>query len=869
MDKDSIENDFVYENIDIQYGVQIIFSTIPNQKEIDFETDVEKNYFEDYKDKIENKDIFLYRPLKFYMLGDYDVCYITLINNFKFSHRLFEPKGKPDETVYNAHSFQSYSGFALNESDALKNIFANSDSTYFTGVINLKLNNGLLIGNGLKYIEAVYNYIKLSLVKTPFIVTQTFSWFELSLVVFINDPSELANILSKLRLAEFKDLNNFNDLNNSLYHSLIKGKRKKTILNTSLFADTHTYFGFNQKLITTRGLSNSYIKEFEKHIKKNNIELETEIEWQVKPGHITELENLLQEHTYLRNYFKFDKRKVVLGKCDFLLQEVGNDIMSNFHLIRYLHRKKDCNLFYHIRKVRTYIFLNGDKVTSKAKREDIFCWDEELDKLAVNSKDFHEIDKKLKALKISRQVRIKILKIFSNYNNGIQDPIQFPYFLDFTIFIKNLKILIKEEYDISFTKVNSIRELEIKLNEHIKVFQEGYNVRFLNGYQFENISDFDLDFNSSIQQLLTTYGTLVYEYGKLFYKDKTKPYGPLIQLNNIDTTSNYRSINYSIHHLTSPEFVFSTLLKEILNHLKIDNSLLSSEFGRLNNALSGYLEDINESYLDDMFENQLIDLDYLIIDSIRFIITFNCNFKLFEHWFWSYNFQNPSLFDTSGMFNEEHLRKEMLRIKLLQKIFNVKDELNCPIVEIHTYWERHQTKIDKIAEDIVSIINNFKFVIIIQSLVQKYLDNYKNVLNLDNNVMDYMYKMDGLSNIPSEIKDKQLVKLSFLFNNKLSREVDVLHIDKMMFNTLHEHAESNNNKVTLLKRNWKTGSILSVFNNNNKDILYAIDQTGGVYFYENNKINNYFKSNASCLLSLINFSFIKKKDFILEHQNNV
>ena len=154
-------------------------------------------------------------------------------------------------------------------------------------------------------------------------------------------------------------------------------------------------------------------------------------------------------------------------------------------------------------------------------------------------------------------------------------------------------------------------------------------------------------------------------------------------------------------------------------------------------------------------------------------------------------------------------------------------------------------------------------------MVQKYLDNYKNVLNLDTNVMDYMYKMDGLSNIPSEIKDKQLVKLSFLFNNKLSREVDVLHIDKMMFNTLHEHAESNNNKVTLLKRNWKTGSILSVFNNNNKDILYAIDQTGGVYFYENNKINNYFKSNASCLLSLINFSFIKKKDFILEHQNNV
>jgi len=868
MNINTSKNNFGYDNIDIQYGVQIIFSTVPNQKDIDFEKDIEKNYFEDYKGKIDSKEIYLYKPLKFYMLGDYDVCYITLINNFKFSHRLFEPKDKTDNTVYNAHSFQSYSGFALNESDKLKEIFSSTDSTYFVGVINLKLNNGLLIGNGLKYIESVYNYLKTELAEIPFLLTQTFSWFDLSLVVFIDDPKELAAILAKLRFATFKDLKNTNDLKNSLYHSIIK--EKKAIKNTSLFADTHTYFGFNEKLISIKGLSNTYIKGFEKHIKKNNIELETEIEWQVKPGHILDLEEILKSHSYLKKYFSFDERKISLGKCDFLLQEISTEILANFHLIRYIHRKQDCNLFLHIRKVRTYVFLNGNNIKSNQVilKKDVFCWDKELDKLAVKSKDFHEIDKKLKTLKISRQVRIKILKIFSNYNNGIQDPIQFPYFLDFTIFIKNLINLINEEYFISNSQVNSIRELEIVLNEHIKVFQEGYNVRFLNGYQFENISDFDLDFNSSIQQLLTSYGTLVYEYGKLFYKEKTNLYGPLIQLNNIDTNSNYRSINYSIHHLTSPEFVFSTLLKEILNHLKIDNKQLKNELEVLYLNLNTFLEVVNESYLDDMWENQLIDFDYLIIDSIRFITTFNCDFSLFEHWFWSYNFQNPSLFDTSGMFNEDHLRKEMLRIMLIKKMFNVHYELNSPIPELYTYWDRHYSKINKISEDIVNAVEQFEFAKIINAIVLNYLDNFKNSFNPNLDVLNYASKMEKLKNISSQVNQKQINKLSFLFNVSTSNSLNILEVEKLIFETLNHHFTENKLKVTLLKRNWKTGSVLNNYNDLNKDILYAIDQTGGVYFYDNDKINSYFKSNAQCLLSLIDFSFIKKKEFILEHRSN-
>lgn len=863
-----------YKKVDIHYGVQTVFSTIPNQKNIDFEEDVERNYFESYKSNIDEKDGYLYSPLKYYMLGDYDVCYISLINNFKFSHRLFEPKDKTDDTVYNAHSFQSFSGFALNEIGDLKKLFTpKTIPPYFIGVINLKLNNGLLIGNGIKYIESVYNYLSKILgdmeKPVPFLLTQTFSWFELSLSVFVNDPKELSDILSKIRMSKFKHLiEDAHSLTDSLYHTILKGKDKKILENTSLFADTNTFFGFNKYLIQSP-LKEQYVKDFLKHIKSEKINLESEIEWQVKPGHILELEKLLATSEHLAEYFNFEDRKVVLGKCDYLLQEVGSDIRSNFHLIRHIHRKDSCSLYDHIRKVRTYIFLDGKKFgATEETRKDFFCWDKELDRLAVKSRDFNDIDKKLKTLKISRQVRIKILKIFSNYNNGIQDPIQFPYFLDFTIFIKNLTALINDKASASRTEVTSIKELETTLNEHIKIFQEGYNVRFLNGYQFENISDFDLDFNSSIQQLLTTYGTLVYEYGKLFYKNSEILYGPLIQLNNIDTTSNYLSINYSIHHLTSPEFVFSTLLKEILNHLRLDNKKLGQEFKNFDEQIDDNFIRINESYLDDMRENHLIDFDYMIIDSIRFLATFNGDFKLFEHWFWSYNFQNPSLFDTSGMFNEEHLRKEMLRILLIKYIFEVKESLVNPTPELFTYWDRHFKKIDKIAIDLSETIKKFEFIDIINGVIFNYLNNFKGTEKASPKFYEYMTKLEVVKNVSAEVHALQRKKLSLLFSDSSDSGLGIIDMEKLLFNTLNDHFINNGKKVTLLKRNWDTGKIIQTYNLLNKDISYAIDQTGGVFFYEKSKINDYFRENARCILSLINFSLIKKKSFILEQRND-
>lgn len=903
------EKEFGYKSTDINYGVHVIFSTIPNQKDSNFEEDVEKHYFENYRKDVKS-DLdkpYLYKPLKFYMLGDYDVCYLSLINNFKFSHRLFEPKSQSPDRVYNSHTFQSYSGYALNQEKHLVDLFSldiekEHPISYFVGIIHLKLNNGLYIGNGLAFIEKVNLFLtkKLGILNVPFVLNQTFTWFELSLVVFINDPKILSQILFELRQYKFEDLiNEFKDEDNiidlkkdSLYYEILEndkvensvnGKTEEALLKenkeiedkifkTSLFADTNSHFGINERLInnhfTDDNCSESnktvdeYVVKFIEDAKKIN--LKTEIEWQVKPGHVKQIVDLLIEHPFLGEYFsqsdirtsevntssesKKVKTNMVLGKCDYLIQENNTSILSNFHLIRDLHfkRKEKCDFFKHARKVRTYIFLETEQVNSiSSGNNEPISWERTLSKLAVSSGDFSTCDDNLKSLKVSRQLRTKILKIFSNYNNGILDPILFPYFLDFKVFIDNLKELIEYYYLKSKKEIFPLQILEIDLNKHISTFEEGYIVRFLNGYQFENISDFDLDFNNSIQQLLSSYGTMIYEYGRLFYKDK---YYPILQLNDTDTVSDYLAIHYFGHHLTSPEFIFASLTKEILNHVKFDNDDYKKLLEDYEKTLPSIKADINESYFDEMIENNLISIDYFVIDAIRYKLTYNSSFETYEHWFWSYHFQNSHNFNSNGSFNEHRLKMELFRLLLIYRTYvlpnkekkiavnkalgidvDVDLDLKCPSPEIFTYWDRHYKKIDIIVKNIIEFSKK---------------GNIDNVLYKIFLIVEDIFKY-------TDIKEKDGLPIKTF--NYLSNDL------------LQNHYLSNNKELTALKRSWKDGTILENHKDLYKNIYYAIDGTGGVFFYDSDGMQKYFIDNAKYLLSIIDFASINKKDFIKKH----
>lgn len=861
----------MYDKIDIDYGIQDIFTTIPYKNGRAFEKDIEQDFFEAYKNGSGNKDNNLYKPLKFYVLGDYDVLYISLINNFKFSHKLFEPKDNDENFAFNSHTFQSYGGFSLTSQEVVDDIFSNTISEYFVGVINLKLNNGLLLGNGIAFIEKVYHHLnkKLESLGLKFIISQTFSWFELSIKIFTDYPDQLTEVLVLLRTLEYKKFDIDAELENSLYHSIFTDQKDK-IETTSIFSDTHTYFGFNARLISNE-LEDKYVSSFIEHVKNKEIKLQTQIEWHVKPGHILQLVQLLNSNDKLSKILKFDDRKLILGKSDYLLQETDHNILSNFYLILEIHKNSNSKIFEHARKVRSYVFLEVDEsILPECGNDDPLSLEPCFDNLSISSSEFFSVNDSLKKLKISRQIRNKILKIFSNYNNGIQDPILFPYFLDFTIFIKkNVFPLIDEE--LSKGKGDkSIATFQRQLNWHIKVFQEGYDDRFLNSYQFENISDFDLDFNSSIQQLLTGYNSVVSQYVKLFYGEDTNN-SPIVQLNDINTVSNHLSINYSVHHLTSPEFVFTTILKEILNNLRIDDEDYIKLLNGFERNRVKILSKINESYLDDMFERKQVDINRLIIDCIRFIITFNCNFQLFTHWFWSYNFQNSSLYNTDGMFNEEFLKMEMLRLKMVEHFFDIDEvDFEWPVPELYTYWNRHRKKINKISKKLIDNIKTDEFKKLLNGIVNNYLESYSVVR--DGNdiylaVEEYKKYLKFSEKIDFLNRDLYNKRLTYLFSKSAKTDYDIHEFERSMFKTLLEYFEECNSKIVLLKRDWVTGEPLSQYKFQYKKSLYAIDQMGGVFFYDSAKSDKYFKMSSECLLRVIDFSLKEKKNFILRYFN--
>ena len=929
--------------------ISIVLATIPQRQEAKFDKSIRDQFFKKFRNRSsdfcsksnpsygfsdldEKKETpTLYNPIRYYILGNYDIAYISLIDNFKFAHRLFEsaPNDDPsgmeklvskEENVFSPHTFQSFTGINYHDSKYLKDFFYNNlcagslKRKYFLGICNLKVNNGFLIGNGNRFLKAVcdtikevidkYNKSKSVSKKVEFLLLQSFSWFELSLIIFTDDTESIAEILRTLRGISAKDLRDFQTIiDYSLYKSLLTEFKDSDLKMANIFADTHTYIGLHADLINEKSNDDTFTKTFLSKAAK--IKLKTDIEWQIKPGHMHLLVNDLKEdNANLKIDFKLKSKYLLTGKTDYILQKSSDSILTNYYLLKMI-LQEDNKLFDHVRKIRTKVMFKGKVKFSDELNRARFNLNKSLKKLAKNGDDIRIIDEKLKALKISRQIKSKVLKIFSNYNNGIQDIILFPFFLDFKIFIDELFDFIMEEhlkwtnackmeagvffkttFD-SLTSKNkedekdlqSVNELEIKLIKRINVFEEGYNLRMLNCYQFEDINDFDLDFNSSVQQLLSAYSSLVIEIGNIFYnQDRKYQFGPVIQLNLKDTQGNYNSINYHVLHLISPEFIFATVTKEILNNEEYDSLSFKPTLDLYNEEVKSF--EIQKPYLFEMCNEGLIDFNYFINDSIRFVISYDLDFKLFYYWFWTYNLQNPLLYDKRGIMNEGHFKKELFRIIIIAKYFKVDlKSIYCPLPELFTYWDRHYNRLDEISDTFLTFLEDKKILKPFTEYLIKRFEIYLDILV-------------PLSTSPEFKKDESRAKLQILtetaqrngammcsgkkyflkeqayikFDSGTNSPVDVslLNLQYHMLTYLKSIYQSNNGVISFLRRDWITGLPLESFIKVNTDThLYSVDQTGGIFFDNMERLNTYLKQSSCVLSSILHYSMVLKKNFIL------
>jgi hypothetical protein len=854
-----------------------------------------------------------YSPLVYHIFGSYDVAFISVIDSDKFAQKLFLPEDKSnintEPAQFSPHSYQILTGLcpAINDGFSLFEFHTKNRDKTFVNICNIKLNNGFLIGTGLELFNLVIRYIDYKIKESKseeftgccydYVLLQSFSWFEICLVLFDNTIKPISDIITNLRETTLNDLMNFDEEKGQIILEQCLYQNRKDYLNVTdedikyshIFADTHSHFGVQYERFARE---DPFTEEDQ---------LITEIEYLVKPGHIGDLiEELEKIDSGAKKIFKTDETYFITGKSDYSIPEtIRTSFENNHQFFIKLRQKEDNKILDYIRGVKTRPLFSFQKPKPNSDSEKgILNFSDVLKDFSISLSKQKKIDLDLKSLKVSRPIRQKISKVIFNYNNGINDPVLFLYFLDFRILIHQLIYLVKDsvgKFDENFldsdSKFHSVDSLEITLDDLLKVFEEGYHVRMLNCYQFEEIYDFDLDLNSSLAQLLTTYNTLVTEVTNIHLPNYIN--GQVVQVNLQNTVSNRYGINYNVYHLSLPEFILFTITKEIFNPMReIEAIKNSGYFNQLDTLIH------NNPHLSSLQENELLDIDYLINDIIRCIYVCNFDINLHDFWIWTDALQTSSHYDSLGSFKERNFTAILFRNMLLRSIID-KDSINdikCPIPELANYWYKHfsnyKTMIIEIGED-----KNSKFLELISKIYMIIIDQkVSNERSVSCSFTDdENRKIEQISekiNIYSQFPVDEKTTLKAYFNSKIRNQYTLYpefstkitngntlkfpysmngqllskkqFIYGLAYTYLRQIFEKNEGKIYFLRRDWKDGSIHPYFNQKDSK-LYTIDPMGGVFFFDKENAKDYHKMRNAVLESLWHFALVTKKDFI-DHQ---
>ncbi|OJV16103.1 hypothetical protein [Dyadobacter sp. 50-39] len=833
----------------------------------------------------------LYEPLTYHLFGNFDVAFISLIDNNKFTQKIFFPEsdGISSQINVDTNSYQVLTGlWCKQSSEETRNFVDTYSKKKFICITNLKLSNGFLVGNGYGFLKSVEDLVSEKVKEidseTEVIFLQSFSWFEVSLIIFTNSVDKIPALVDQLRELTIKNLSQIDYvLSNSLYSSFVKPTELSHLEDYHIFADSQSYIGIEY---------NAFIDPNHDFTK---IDLKTQIEWQVKPGQLSKLVQQLNEV----NIFNFEEKQIysITGKSDYWIPEVSDSLDNNHKLFHTFlsedeaqsndgqKEKQAIRDYIRSYKTKTLIPLNIENRNtefSSTRFPHPF-----KSALYIDAQEIRATYNQLKSLKISRHIRQKINKIFFNYNNGIQDPVLCIYFNDFYNFIKRLRIFIQEEHgkfnrtfksneDYSEESSKTVYEIERILSDYIQAFEEGYHIRTLNCYQFEEIFDFDLDLNSSIQQLLTTYNTIVIDIADSLVYNESYGHPQIVQLNLRNTESNLISINYNIYHLTAPEFVFFTLGKEILNSFARDKNSNQHDLAILINTYRDMIRNSRDPFIATMDTERLLVPQSYAIDAIQLVYICHLDIELFEYWFWMYNFQHTSMYTTKGVFDEFHFKKELFRLVLLVGVFSTEqiDKLTCPIEEVASFWSRYFPAIKRA---VLSILQDNKRLLYD---LTKNLKPFIKSTSTEDNISDFGRKVDGIkaSFLSRSDTANRLLDIEKFFTNIYSNNPHTIYhferdsgesksdfLRKIMYSYLRLIFEKNGKSVAILRRKWSDGTPSEIFMDhvNNKDKLFLIDPLGGQFFTNKRNEKVYYSIQTNMLRTLWSYALLSKRDFLV------
>ncbi|MFN8238906.1 MAG: hypothetical protein U0T77_12110 [Chitinophagales bacterium] len=602
----------------------------------------------------------LYDPIGYSVYGKHDIMVLSLIDDIEFGTRNFQPYSPGlfnDSNENNDFDYQIFNTLYNTDSPHsdsfdITELFS-KDENYtikfpFVCFTQLKLSTLLLVGNGQNYIQLVYENINVEYNKLKqtteftnndfqFCVLESIGTHELIILTFSKSIKLIRDFLLNIRELGIKsnpEISNFFLKENNLEkdttekqitltevkeNALITNLKKHYqdnlgLVDNHLFNDSTSVLGFS--LEEAANFDNSFTQR-----EKGLLSIHTK--WYIKSGHYKKIFTLLKDKF---KEIKIDPQPFLsIGRGDMVIGDsITIDDFSNLSKINSI-LYDDIKINEHVKETITGINLRIDNINEIPDYNFESCHHEVITiNYIIPQNTIDSLERALKYLNISKLLTQRIISLCNLFNIVIKDIVLIGNFIEIDTFLKVQ--IIEQIIDYADNEQKGNKNLQPKIifikqiKEKCEFIEYAIHDRFFQTHRTSELTNLNLDYNGSVQQILSVYDALfrylIYNINYTQNKKNTNEYHRRAMAfnslpNNISYTCTFitnklnaksteETLFLNYHHVFYPSLLLSILVHEVSNHYT--NSLINSLLKQIKNSTPNNPELEKLRYLSDKYQ---------------------------------------------------------------------------------------------------------------------------------------------------------------------------------------------------------------------------------------------------------------------------